>query len=238
MERSLDFSKSLLVVDEAHNLESAAGFSYSISTKGIERAGKEFLSKCLPKIQNFDAQNLGVALSRFSQLVSKFSMSPSPPRFEMLAVQEEGELEAEYQKAKRQDKQEFLSRLESDLKTDYGVICDAFEKVESAKRELAKEKKQETLRNPFFFITSFVDALIENYDEYELFSEGNGNLSIKLLDPAPSLQILKQPEILVLMSGTMPSRDYVEKVWGIEGCEEISVLREYAQEVLQRLQQR
>ena len=227
----LDFSKSLLVVDEAHNLESAAGFSYSISTQGIDGAGKEFLSKCLPKIRGFDAQNLGVALSKFSKLVSKFSMSSSTSRFEVFALQEEGEQkEEERQRAKQQDKQEFLSRLESDLKTDYEVICDAYEKVESTKRELAKGKKQETLRNPFFFITSFVDTLIENYDDYEMFSEGNGNLSIKLLDPAPSLQILKQPEILVMMSGTMPSSDYVEKVWGIDGCREISVLREYAQE--------
>ena len=227
----LDFSKSLLIVDEAHNLESAAGFSYSISTGGIEGAGKEFLSKCLPKIRGFDAQNLGVALSRFSKLVSKFSMSSSTPRFDVFAMQEEGEQnEEERQRSKQQDKQEFLSRLDSDLKTDYEVICNAYEKVEVAKRELAKEKKHETLRNPFFFITTFVETLTENYDDYELFSEGKGNLSIRLLDPAPALQILKQPEILVMMSGTMPSSDYVEKVWGIDGCREISVLREYAQE--------
>ncbi|HVB12793.1 MAG TPA: helicase C-terminal domain-containing protein [Nitrososphaerales archaeon] len=226
----LDFSKSLLVVDEAHNLEGAAGFSYIISTGGIEKAGKEFLSKCLPKIPGFDAQNLGVALSRFSRLISKFSMLPPSPGFEIPATLEEGERASEYQKARLQDKQDFLSRLENDLKGDYEVICDAYEKVESAKRELAKEKKYETLRNPFFFITSFVESLTENYDDYELFSEGRGNLSIRLLDPAPALQILKQPEILVMMSGTMPSRDYVEKVWGIDGCSEISVLRDYAQE--------
>ncbi len=65
----LDFSKSLLVVDEAHNLEGAAGFSYIISTGGIEKAGKEFLSKCLPKIRGFDAKNLGLALSRLSKLI-------------------------------------------------------------------------------------------------------------------------------------------------------------------------
>lgn len=227
----LDFSKSLLVVDEAHNLESATGFSYNINTGGIEKAGKEFLSKCLPKIHDFDAQNLGVALSRFSKLVNKFSNLSSSQRFEMFALQEEGEQkDEERQRAKQQDKQEFLSRLENDVKADYEVICEAFEKVEGAKRELAKEKKYETLRNPFFFITSFVETLTENYDDYELFSEGRGNLSIRLLDPAPALQILKQPEILVMMSGTMPSRDYVEKVWGIDGCSEISVLRDYAQE--------
>lgn len=33
-----------------------------------------------------------------------------------------------------------------------------------------------------------------------------------------------------MMSGTMPSCDYVEKVWGIDGCAEISVLREYGQD--------
>ena len=223
----LNFSNSLLVVDEAHNLESAAGFSYSISTGGIERAGKEFLSKCLPHIRGFDAQKLGVALSKFSGLVSKFSMFPS--RFEVQEKELAQTEEEGHQRAKQQDKQELLSRLE-DLKGDYETICDAYEKVESAKRELAKEKKQETLRNPFFFMTSFVDALVEDYDDYGLFSEGKGNLSIKMLDPAPSLQILKQPKILVMMSGTMPSSDYVEKVWGIEGCKEISVLRHYAKE--------
>ena len=226
----LDFSHSLLVVDEAHNLESAAGFSCSISTEGIEKAGKEFLSKCLPKIRGFDAKKLGLALSRFSKLISKFSMLPSSPRFEVPTALEEEEQVAEYQKARLEDKEEFLSRLENDLKGDYEVISDAYEKVESAKRELAKEKKYETLRNPFFFMTSFVETLTENYDDYELFSEGRGNLSIRLLDPAPALQILKQPEILVMMSGTMPSRDYVEKVWGIDGCSEISVLRDYAQD--------
>ncbi|MDH2901201.1 MAG: hypothetical protein PXY39_09540 [archaeon] len=133
-------------------------------------------------------------------------------------------------KAKHLNKNEFLSRLDAELKEDYEVISDVHDRVENAKQELAKEKKRETLRNPFFSITSFIENLEKNQDDYELFSEGSSNLSIKLVDPAPSLKILKEPEILVMMSGTMPSGDYIEKVWGIEGCKEISVQIKYAEE--------
>ena len=216
----LDFSNSLLIVDEAHNLESAVGFSHAISTEAIERAGKEFLSKCLPRMQNFDVQRLGVALSRISDLVSEFSA----PNFELLAFEEDR------QKARLQDKSKFVTQIENELGADYTTICDAWESVENVKRDLAREKKHESLRNPFFFIKNFIDTLIEEYEDYELFADGGGNLSIKLLDPAPSLEILKQPEILVMMSGTMPSADYIEKVWGIEGCTEISVLRDYSED--------
>ncbi len=142
----------------------------------------------------------------------------------------EPELSEPNQKSRLQNKQEFISTIESDHKSDYELILNAYEKIEDVKRNRAKAKEQETLRNPFFGIVNFVDTLNENYDEYELFSEGSGNLSIKLLDPAPSLQILKQPKILLMMSGTMPSSDYVEKVWGIDGCSEISVLKNYAEE--------
>lgn len=228
----LDFSKSLLIVDEAHNLESSAGFVHNISTEGIEKAGKEFLTKCLPKIPGGyeDTKNLGVALSRFSQLVTRFSTNAPTQTFGGM-LSEEGEIGgADRGKARLQDKQEFLSKLDNDLKKEYEIICNAHEKVEAAKRELARERNQEVLRNPFFSIRDFIDTLIENYDDYELFSEGNGSLSIRLLDPAPSLQILKEPQILVMMSGTMPSGDYVEKVWGIEGCKEISVLQAYSQD--------
>lgn len=220
----LDFSGSLLIVDEAHNLETAAGFSHSISSDGIERAGKEFLSKCLPKISGFDTQQLGAALSRLSKLVSEFSTSLPESSYELVFLQEET------QKSRQQDKREFVSRIETDLKTDYETIYDAYEKIEIAKQELARAKRHETLRNPFFFIINFVDTLFEEYDDYELFSDSYGSLSIRLLDPAPPLQILKEPEILVMMSGTMPSSDYVEKVWGIEGCSEISVLHDYAED--------
>jgi DNA excision repair protein ERCC-2 len=237
----LNFSKSLLIVDEAHNLENAAGFTYNISTREIEGSGKEFLSKCLPRIRDtfHDVEDLGIALSRLSDLVRRFSALPSSmPHFEqeeesLIMKGEDDDLSKEQErkhKGKLLDKHDFLSKFDSALKTDYEVICDAHEKIEEAKREFAREKRHEMLRNPFSSIISFFGTLAESYDDYELFSEGRGSLSIRLVDPAPPLQILKQPEILVMMSGTMPSTDYVEKVWGIEGCSEISVLKKYARD--------
>ncbi|MDG6998608.1 MAG: DEAD/DEAH box helicase family protein [Nitrososphaerota archaeon] len=226
---NLDFSNSLLIVDEAHNLEGAVGFSHSLSSSGIDRAGKEFLSSCLRHLNGeVDVKQLGTALSKFSKVVTKFSHSSSPTRYENSTADLEQEDSGASQKSKLQNKEDFISAIETEYKQDYQVIREAFEKIEDVKRERAKAKEKETLRNPFFGIVNFLNTLNENLDEYELFSEGKGNLSIKLLDPAPSLQILKQPKILVMMSGTMPSSDYVEKVWGVEGCSEISVLRSYS----------
>jgi len=51
---------------------------------------------------------------------------------------------------------------------------------------------------------------------------------LKLLDPAPSLAILNSVNTLLMMSGTMPSKDYIETVWGIKDCEEIKVSTQYA----------
>ena len=229
---NLDFSNSLLIVDEAHNLEGAVGFAHNLSSSGIERASREFLSSCLPQMRGeVDVKQLGAALARFSKVVFKFSQSSSIPRYENLPPQDIDQDDLGLnEKSKLQDKEEFISTIEKEHKTDLLVIREAYEKIEEVKRERAKGKEKETLRNPFFGIVNFLNALDENLEEYELFSEGKGNLSIKLLDPAPLLQILRQPKILVMMSGTMPSRDYVEKVWGIDGCSEISVLKSYAED--------
>jgi DNA excision repair protein ERCC-2 len=228
---NLDFSNSLLIVDEAHNLEGAVGFTHNLSSSGIDRAGKEFLSSCLPHMKGeVDVKQLGTALTRFSKLVTKFSRSSSAPRYENLIPDLEKEDSGASQKSKLQNKEELIATIESENKHDYQVIREAYEKIEDVKQERAKAKEKETLRNPFFGLVNFVNTLTENFEEYELFSEGVGNLSIKLLDPAPSLQILKQPKILVMMSGTMPSSDYVKKVWGIDDCSEISVLKSYSED--------
>lgn len=227
----LDFSKSLLVVDEAHNLEDLAGFTHHLSSIGIEKAEREFLSSCLPKLEGDFIKNLGVALQRLSSFVNKFSGAHSAtPGSELKAFDEEDVKQSQQFKAKHLNKNEFLSKLDDDLKEHYEVIYDAYKQVEEAKQNLAKEKKRETLRNPFFSIANFVEKLKKDQDDYELFSEGSGNLAIKLVDPAPSLQILKEPDILVLMSGTMPSSAYVEKVWGVDGCKEISVQSKYGED--------
>lgn len=227
---NLDFSNSLLIVDEAHNLEGAVGFACNLSSDGIERAGKEFLSSCSKHMHGgeVDLKRLGAALTRFSKLVNSFSHSTSGSRYENLTAGLELADSEASQKSRLKNKQEFIAAIENDHKADYQIIQEAYEKMEDVKREQAKAKEKETLRNPFFGIINFLNTLNENFDEYELFAERKGNLSIKLLDPAPSLQVLKRPKVLVMMSGTMPSSDYVEKVWGIDGCSEISVLKSYA----------
>ena len=127
------------------------------------------------------------------------------------------------------DKDTFASEVKRNPKI-IEEINTVFKKIEILKQNLAKAKVKEGLRNPFFGIKEFVDIASAQGKEgsgYELFSDGPGRLLFRSVDPSLVLSALNDASVLILMSGTMPPADYVERVWGIPGCEEIRITRDY-----------
>jgi DNA excision repair protein ERCC-2 len=113
----------------------------------------------------------------------------------------------------------------------YAAVKEAYDLIEMIRRSMVSKEPKRVLRNPFYSICSFVGSLLENEYDYELFAvAGRERLELKVLDPASFLSPLNEAKGLLLMSGTMPSKDYVEKVWGIGGCEEIRISKEYPED--------
>ncbi len=205
----IDLSKSIVIVDEAHNLENAGDVSHHISVRSLDASIRDFRENCLPLILKNDSEDWAVQVESAMLKLSKALVKISPERSEEL-------------KGKHIEKLALVSEIDDEGRE---IISEAYSEVELLKRRLAEEKSNAGLRNPFYAAHSFLSN-IDN-ESYELFSEGSGNISLKVVDPASTLSILNESRVLLLMSGTMPPADYVQKVWGIEGCEEIRVSKDY-----------
>jgi DNA excision repair protein ERCC-2 len=213
----IDLAKSIVMVDEAHNLETASQDDKIISLASIDNCSKEFREKCLPLLVDWreDRSRARVSLiydslTELRKIVSNFA----------------GEDQTH---GRHLDKDTFASEVKRNPKI-IEEINTVFKKIEILKQNLAKAKVKEGLRNPFFGIKEFVDIASAQGKEgsgYELFSYGPGRLLFRSVDPSLVLSALNDASVLILMSGTMPPADYVERVWGIPGCEEIRITRDY-----------
>ncbi len=216
----IDLEKSIVIVDEAHNLETASQDDKILSLAFIDNCSKEFREQCLPLLADWlDAGSkvrlnlIYDSLTELRKIVSNFA----------------GE---DQKQGRHLDKDTFASEVKRNSKMVEEINA-AFKKVEILKQNLAKAKAKEGLRNPFFFINEFLGIAQSQGKEnsgYELFSDGPGRLLFRTIDPSLVLSPLNDAGVLILMSGTMPPADYVEKVWGISGCEEVRITRDYPEE--------
>ncbi|MGI0081386.1 MAG: helicase C-terminal domain-containing protein, partial [Nitrososphaerales archaeon] len=199
---------SFLIVDEAHNLENSSEiFTDKISPKMIENESSEMLGFRYKFGSEEAFQKFKQRLGRFALGVSKFCNGDGTTQ--------------------HKEKEEFGKVLHEDLKDDVFDINDAYLKIEEERRELARSGSTKKVPNPIFPIVDFISNFEELYEKIELFAENRG-VSIKVLDPAENLKILGEAGGLLLMSGTMPSRERIERVWGLENVEELRLLRDYA----------
>ena len=219
----IDLEHSLIIVDEAHNLGDTGKLDQNASISSLrgnlrEFQSREFQSKCFgllePGWEEEWGNNLEITVQRITQVFLKYGVIRRSKT-------------NEDEKEVRIDKLAFAEEIDSDPETR-NVISTAYKAVNKVKKDLAARKYRRGLRNPFSGITKFIDSLGD--DDYELFTNGFGNFSLKLLDPAPFLSPLNRSGMLILMSGTMPSADYVEKAWGIRECVEIRTLQDYSED--------
>jgi DNA excision repair protein ERCC-2 len=202
---------SILIVDEAHNLEnSSEPFTDKISARVIQNAQrgmKDFRHKFKTE-QDFARFDLH--LSYFAVAISGFFNENSDNRG-----------------AQHREKEEFRELLlRREVKESIEQIQDVHAKIEEEKRGLARSGSTKKLANPLFPIIDFLTNFESMYVKIELFAE-NGGLSMKVLDPKENLKILSEAGGLVLMSGTMPSSEKIERVWGIESLDDVRLTRDY-----------
>jgi DNA excision repair protein ERCC-2 len=203
--------ESLLIVDEAHNVEDASElFTDKITPRIFENAARSFSEdfKHLFKVES-EFISIQKSLDKFAKMVSTF-YDPDGRTI-------------------HKEKKEFKELLDNDLREVVAKIQDASSKIEVEKREFARKGSTTRMTNPLYPVTDFIENFSSAFDRLELFSE-NGGLSIKILDPKESLKILSEAGGLVLMSGTMPSKDRIEKVWGLDNLEDIRLLRDFGED--------
>ena len=214
----IDLEKSIVVVDEAHNLETACQDNKIISISLIDSCSREFRERCLPLIEDWrDDRNRARVSSIYEAL------------FELrkIILNFAGDDQTQ---GRHLDKVTFASEVKRNPRIVEEVEA-GFKKIELLKQNLAKAKVKEGLRNPFFSVFEFLEIVEGKEDNgYELFSDGPGKLLLRSVDPSLVLSALNNAGVLILMSGTMPPTDYVEKVWGITGCEEIRITHDYPED--------
>ena len=216
--KRIDLPASLLILDEAHNVEDAATdlFEFRLSCERIEGMKDALDPLARGPIAAFhDDQFVEGVRGSLASLYEEV-------RKEAGEDAENGEPRARFR-----DREAFLEELG---KVSLEGIAQASSAIQDARAVmLAEGAIGRTASDPFLPLLNFVDALED--DGLELFSEGKGNLSLKLVDPAENLGALNEAKALLMMSGTMPDADYVSRVWGLEReIEEIRVERDYAQD--------
>jgi DNA excision repair protein ERCC-2 len=199
---------SFLIVDEAHNLEDSTDlFTDKLSPKMIENA-----SSAMTDFRFRSEEDYSLFTKRMANLahhVSKF-------------CNEDGT-------TAHKEKEAFAKILQDELKEDLLEIQNASAQIEEERRDLARKGSTKRIANPLFPIVDFISNFEELYQKIEIFAENRG-ISIKVLDPAENLEILQEAKGVLLMSGTMPPKERIEKVWGLDNLEEIRVLRDYGTE--------
>ena len=221
LRKRIDLSCSFLVLDEAHNVEDAATdlFEYRVSCDRIERtkdALGQLVKSPIPLFHDEQfAERVRGSLARLYEEVGTETGGDNP---------EDG---GGRPRTTLKDRLAFLERIR---KISMEEIAQASSAIQDARAVmLAEGAVGRTISDPFSPLLSFVRALED--DGLELFSEGKGALSLKLVDPAENLVALNEAKALFMMSGTMPDADYVRKVWGLEReIEEIRVERDYAED--------
>lgn len=219
LQKRIDLPSSLLILDEAHNVEDAATdlFEFRLSCEHIENM-KEALHKLAKS---------SITPFHDEQFAEKVRGSLALLYEEVRKEAGEDSGEGGEPRTKFRDREAFLERL---LEVPLEGIAQASSAIQDARAVmLAEGTAGKTISDPFFPLLNFVDALED--EGLELFSEGKGTLSLKLVDPAKNLGALNETKALFMMSGTMPSADYVGRVWGLKReIEEIRVERDYAED--------
>ena len=84
------------------------------------------------------------------------------------------------------------------------------------------------IADPFSSLLAFIEELDNGDDSIELFSDGVDAVVLRVVDPSMVLSILHEAKGLMLMSGTLPSSEYIQKVWSLgENLESVNVERDY-----------
>jgi DNA excision repair protein ERCC-2 len=214
--KRMDLPSSLLILDEAHNVENAATdlFEFRLSCERIEKmkyALDQFSKVPIPLFHDEQfGEKVRGSLARLYEEVGT----------------EAGEDAGDgAPKTRLRDRVAFLERIR---KVPLEEIAQASSAVQDTRAVmLAEGAAGRAISDPFFPLLNFVGALED--EGLELFSQGKEELSLKLVDPAENLGALNEAKALFMMSGTMPGADYVSKVWGLtREIEEIRVERDYA----------
>ena len=216
--KRIDLPNSLLILDEAHNVENAATdlFEFRLSCERIEK-----MRDALDHLARGP-----IALFHDEQFAERVRGSLAR-LYEEVGTETGEDVGDGGPRTKLKDRVAFGERVRN---IPLEEIAQASSAIQDARAEmLAEGAARKASSDPFYPLLNFVGALED--EGMELFSEGDGALTLKLVDPAENLGALNEAKALFMMSGTMPGADYVGKVWGLKReIEEIRVERDYAQD--------
>jgi DNA excision repair protein ERCC-2 len=240
----IDLSRALLIVDEAHNLETAAGRTVAdLNVAYIEGLAEKY-AKVFGPVQRLVTAHGGIgsipvprtiqvagATAALKEVVERCSQGVVDDDHSTINQEDARGKDTGRTRAQKTDKASLTKEVKS-LYFETQTIRDASAAIETARNVLMLHPSSETVINPFRSLIKFVSELLDDEDQNALglFSNRSGSISLKPVDPTKTLEVLNDARWLVLMSGTMPTKDYVERVWGISGTTEISVLRDYNRE--------
>ena len=206
---------SLVIIDEAHNTEDITSlFERRLSLDRIRKTGNVFskiANQGMLWIEPKEVREVEAALSAISELVLEFADPEGKSRY--------------------RDKDALKARLLVELASEIAKIRRISNAIQNVRVEILKRKgSMDLISDPFSSLIAFLDDLNEN-DSLELFSDGLDAIVLRVVDPSVVLSILKDAKGLLLMSGTLPSADYIQKVWSLgENPESINVERDYSQD--------
>jgi DNA excision repair protein ERCC-2 len=204
-----NLGSSFLVLDEAHNVEDIACslFERRLSAKHIMNMREEWR-----KLRGGSDDAIDNGLKRLEEKITELAPASSL--------------------GKHVERGVLLAKLEED-----SVIADAMlqvsaahERIQAMRREIARSRGRQEVHDPFVGLLTFLEALQERHD-LELFVHGEASLALKLVDPSKILEVLNSPKALLMMSGTLPTMEYVKRIWGItREIEEIRINRDYSED--------
>ena len=207
---------SLLIIDEAHNLDEISSMlERRITMDGLKKVESNFAKiadRGVLWIDPKDKTEIINSLKEISNLILEF-------------VEPDG-------KPKHKDKAKFEGRIKSDVSEGLKKIRRTSSSIQSVRAELLKRGAPTGLiQDPFSSLMGFFEALESEDDSLDLFSEGVSSLVLRVVDPSVILSVLNKSKGLMLMSGTLPSQDYIRKVWSLgERSEFIDVERDFPAE--------
>ncbi len=205
-------SRSLLVVDEAHNLDGMVGKKKDLSLSKVRQAVDSIDLKGKWRERFIDTVNirdLEASMTVLAEIIQ---------RFIRINQDEDEEQNLSHLRSLLEEQKPFIDRIKL-----ANALLAKFE------IELTRGKATRIPGNPFGGICSFIKIIENGNEEYTLFSSRTGLFLIRS-DPAPIIsRVVAASKYVLLMSGTMPNREYISKVWDIqnEDIEEIDLEGRY-----------
>ena len=188
----LNLKDVIIVVDEAHNLESVIQSSdRSLSIKTVERALEE-LEKYSFVISNLDYAHCRNFLLSLLDYMGKYRGARKYIRLNIDYV---------YGQLVNIVDLDLLSKVSDDIRR--------------AKVEMQGIRARSYLRSVWRFIYYFEISYTLHYEDVGIFALGE-KLELKVLNPAIITSLLNESYTAILMSGTLPPLDYLRDVYGLK----------------------